>query len=192
MTATHFLHLARRLAVTAPLVVGAACASAGESNAGPAVGEAAPSFSVQAVTREGPVAAPVTLQEQRGKTVVLAFFPKARTPGCTTQMEAYRDQFATIFNGGKDVLLLAVSTDSDDTLVRWARESNFPFTFVSDADGVLAGKYGALGLGGMFDKRVLYVIDPGGKVSYKAAPFRQSSADAYTQLDAEIDRVATP
>jgi len=192
MTATHFLHLARRLAVTAPLVVGAACASAGESNAGPAVGEAAPSFSVQAVTREGPVASPITLEAQRGKTVVLAFFPKARTPGCTTQMEGYRDQFATIFNGGKDVLLLAVSTDSDDTLVRWARESNFPFTFVSDADGVLAGKYGALGLGGMFYKRVLYVIDPGGKVSYKAAPFRQSSADAYKQLDAEIDRVATP
>jgi len=192
MTATHFLHLARRLAVTAPLVVGAACASAGESNAGPAVGEAAPSFSVQAVTREGRVASPITLEAQRGKTVVLAFFPKARTPGCTTQMEGYRDQFATIFNGGKDVLLLAVSTDSDDTLVRWARESNFPFTFVSDADGVLAGKYGALGLGGMFDKRVLYVIDPGGKVSYKAAPFRQSSADAYKQLDAEIDRVATP
>lgn len=173
------------------MVVGSACASSGRADAGPAVGDTAPPFTVRAVTRDGPVVAPVTLEAQRGKTVVLAFFPKARTPGCTTQMEAYRDQFATIFNGGQDVVLLAVSTDSDATLVQWASESNFPFTFVSDADGALAGRYGALGLGGMFDKRVLYVIDPDGKVSYKAAPFRQSSADAYTQLDAEIDRVAT-
>lgn len=186
-----FAHPARRPAATVLLVLALGCATAGERAAPPEVGDVAPAFSVRGVTRDGAVAEPITLDAQRGRTVVLAFFPKARTPGCTTQMEAYRDQFATIFNGGKDVLLLAVSTDPDATLVQWAKESNFPFTFVSDADGVLAGKYGALGIGGLFDKRVLYVIDPDGRVSYKAAPFRQSSADAYTRLDAEIDRVAS-
>lgn len=166
------------------------CASAQKTGDGPAVGEVAPEFTVRALTRDGVLAAPISLAEQRGKTVVLAFFPKARTPGCTTQMEAYRDQFATIFNGGADVTLLAVSTDSEATLAAWAKEADFPFTFVSDPEGVLAAQYGALGIGGMFDKRVLYVVAPDGRVTYKAAPFRQSSADAYTQLDAEIDRAA--
>ena len=127
----------------------------------------------------------------KGKTVVIAFFPKARTPGCTTQMTAYRDRYAQLFHGGKDVVLLGVSTDSDAALIDWAKEAGFPFAFVSDADGTLGEAYGALSPGGLkFASRLLFVVGPDGRVAYTATPFRQNTEEAYTELGAAIDRAA--
>lgn len=158
---------------------------------GPAVGAVPPDFTVRPVTKDGPMAAPITLSKLHGKTVVIAFFPKARTPGCTTQMTAYRDQYPTLFHGGKDVVLLGVSTDSDTDLASWAKEAGFPFAFVSDAEGKIGKAYGALtALRFGFSKRLLFVVGPDGKVAYKATPFRQSSAEAYTELAQAIDKVA--
>lgn len=155
---------------------------------GPKVGDAAPAFSVRAVTKDGPMATPITLADQKGKTVILAFFPKARTRGCTVQMEAYRDRFATLFNGGENVTLIGVSTDPDTALIAWAKDAGFPFAFASDADGALGRAYAALDSGTTYAKRFLYVIGPDGKVSYKATPFRQSTEEAYSELDAAIDK----
>ncbi|MFN8668777.1 MAG: redoxin domain-containing protein [Gemmatimonadaceae bacterium] len=158
---------------------------------GPAIGSVPPDFTVRPVTKDGPMAAPITLSKLHGKTVVIAFFPKARTPGCTTQMTAYRDQYAALFHGGKDVVLLGVSTDSDADLTAWAREAHFPFAFVSDADGKIGKAYGALtALRFGFSKRLLFVVGPDGKVTYKATPFRQSSDEAYKELAQAIDKVA--
>ena len=61
-----------------------------------------------AVTAAGVNAKPFKLSEHKGETVVLAFFPKARTSGCTVQMESYRDKYAEMFNGGKKVTLVGV------------------------------------------------------------------------------------
>jgi len=156
---------------------------------GPAVGRVPPDFTVRPVTAEGRAAAPVTLSALKGKTVVIAFFPKARTPGCTTQMTAYRDRYAELFHGGKDVVLLAISTDGDDELIGWARDAHFPFAFVSDADGKIGKAYGALTpLRFGLSKRLLFVVGPDGTVQYKATPFRQSSEEAYTELAHAIDR----
>jgi peroxiredoxin len=52
-------------------------------------------------------------------------------------MEAYRDQYATLFNNGKKVVVLGISTDADTTLAAWAREGSFPFLFVSDSGQVI-------------------------------------------------------
>ena len=62
-----------------------------------AVGTPAPNFTMLGATRYGVLARPVQLRDFKGKTVVLAFFPKARTSGCTIQMQAYRDKYATLF-----------------------------------------------------------------------------------------------
>ncbi len=86
-----------------------------------AVGTAAPGFTLPSASAQGP-AGPVSLESLKGQTVVLAFFPRARTSGCTVQMDAYRDQYAKLF--GDNVKLLAVSTDADTTLAAWARERN--------------------------------------------------------------------
>ena len=129
--------LAALLLTAAPLGAQGAAASsqAGAAAAGPAVGEQAPDFSLTAVTRYGALAQPVHLADLRGQTVVLAFFYKARTKGLTVQMEAYRDQYATLFNNGQKVVVLAVSVDPDTALVSWARDESFPMLFASDPGG---------------------------------------------------------
>ena len=61
------------------------------------VGVMAPDFTLEGGTRYGILAEPVSLSDFRGKTVIIAFFPRARTRGCTIQMRAYRDQYPELF-----------------------------------------------------------------------------------------------
>ncbi len=149
------------------------------------VGDAAPDFTVTTVTSVGVEPKQFRLSEHRGETVVLAFFPKARTSGCTTQMEAYRDQYAQVFMGGKKVTLIGVSTDPDTALTSWARDAKFPFRFAADIDAAVGTAFGA-SAPGRGHKRHLYVIDPQGKIAYINTPFLQMSADAYTTLGTAI------
>ena len=58
-------------------------------------------------------------------------------------MEAYRDQYATIFNNGRGIVLVGISADADTTLAAWARESSFPMLFASDTSGHVGTLYGA-------------------------------------------------
>lgn len=148
-------------------------------------GDMAPDFTVTTVTADGITAKPFTLSEHRGETVVLAFFPKARTTGCTVQMESYRDKYAELFNGGKKVTLVGVSIDSDTALTSWARDAKFPFRFAADTDRKVGVAYGANN-GTTVHRRTLYVIDGSGKISYVAAPFQQMVQDAYSQLGQAI------
>jgi peroxiredoxin Q/BCP len=149
---------------------------------GPQVGEMAPDFTLPAATREGVRAAPVKLSELRGKTVVLAFFPSARTRGCTVQMEAYRDRYQELFKGGKDVVVLGVSSDADSTLASWAKEANFPMTFVSDVEHVAGRAYGTHRENAKTLARFLYVIGPDGRITHRMTPFNVMSEDAYAEL----------
>jgi len=105
-------------------------------------------------------------------------------------MNAYRDQYATVFHGGKDVVLLAVSTDTPETLASWAKEANYPFTFLSDPDGAVGKAYGAYAATYGVDNRNLFVVAPGGKIGYRAIPFREVDPTAYTALGAAIDSLA--
>ncbi|MGD8494557.1 MAG: redoxin domain-containing protein [Gemmatimonadales bacterium] len=108
-------------------------------------------------------------------------------------MEAYRDQYASIFNSGKDVTLLAISTDDPETLHDWADDADFPFVFASDPGAKVGQRYGAfrqLADGKFQDNRTVFVIDPDGVIRYVAAPFREIDPTAYRQLEAAIDDVA--
>lgn len=149
------------------------------------VGDVAPDFTVAAVTAAGLDAKPFKLSEHRGETIVLAFFPKARTSGCTMQMHAYRDKYKEMFKGGKKVLVVGVSIDEDSALTSWAKDDKMPFHFAADVDRKVGVAYGA-SMGTGYHKRFLYVIDPKGKISYVATPFRQASEDAYTELGAAV------
>lgn len=154
-----------------------------------AVGSVAPDFTIEAANASGVLAKPFKLSEHKGETVVLAFFPKARTTGCTTQMEAYRDQYKELMNGGNKVTLLGISTDADTALTSWSKDAKFPFNFGSDEDKSVGMKYGA-NTGRPVHSRVLYVIGPDGKIAYVAAPFKQLDAAAYTELGAAIDKAS--
>ena len=107
-------------------------------------------------------------------------------------MEAYRDQYATLFNGGRDVVLMGISVDPDTMLVNWAREADFPFLFVSDTGGVIGKLYGAFDAERTIDNRSLIVIGPDGRVAHEMRPFRQMAQNAYEELAAVIDRLSPP
>jgi len=149
------------------------------------VGDMAPDFSVTTVTSAGVEARKFKLSEHRGETVVLAFFPKARTSGCTTQMEAYRDQYSNLFLGGKKVALIGVSIDADTSLISWAKDAKFPFRFAADVDRAVGVAFGA-NTGTGYHKRHLYVIDPKGRIALINTPFLQMAADAYTNLGTAV------
>ena len=152
------------------------------------VGDPAPDFTVTTVTAAGTETKPFRLSEHRGEVVILAFFPQAGTSGCTTQMEGYRDRYATVFKDGRRVTLVGVSTDSDKELAEWAREKRFPFRFAADGDKIVAKAYGANSI--LWHKRHLYVIDPTGRIAYVTRPFRQMAEEAYTELGRAIDQAS--
>src|SRR4051812_34272739 len=106
-------------------------------------------------------------------------------------MDAYRDQYATLFHGGRGVKLLAVSVDPDTALASWARDRKYPFTLLSDVGGEVGRRYGAFDAGHGLDDRTLYVIGPDGTITYRAAPFEELDATAYTALAGAIEK-ATP
>jgi peroxiredoxin len=101
-------------------------------------------------------------------------------------MEAYRDQYAKLFNGGKGVVVIATSVDPDTTLASWAHDSSFPILFASDVGGAIGRAYGVYNPSLKLDTRAVFVIGPDGKITYRATPFHELSADAYTELAAAV------
>jgi peroxiredoxin Q/BCP len=134
--------------------------------------------------------APVSLSQFKGQTVIIAFFPKARTSGCTAQMTGYRDQWATLFNGGKGIQVIGISVDADTTQMDWAQEAHLPMMFASDAKGEVGKLYGAYTDGRPYENRLLYVVGPDGKIAWTAKPFKPMVADSYSELGTEIKKVA--
>ena len=154
----------------------------------PEVGATAPDFTLPGATRYGLLGTPVKLSDFRGKTVVLAFFPAARTRGCTVQMRAYRDQYSEVFNNGRNVVVIGISTDPIETLRSWAAEEDFPLIFASDTSQRVAGLYGAVGTSERASRN-LFVVDPQGRIAYRALPFREVDPTSYDALAAEVDKL---
>jgi peroxiredoxin Q/BCP len=172
---------AQQLAASAPVVA-----------PGPAVNDLAPDFTLAGATRYGVLKAPIKLSDYRGRTVVVAFFPKARTSGCTVQMEAYRDQYATLFNNGRNVVVIGISVDPDTTLASWARDEEFPQSFASDQDGSVGQLYGTYDPKNKIENRFLYVVRPDGRIAYVSKPFKVLTPSSYTDLAAIVDGLAPP
>ena len=99
-------------------------------------------------------------------------------------MEAYRDQYATLFNNGKKVAVIGISVDADTTQADWARESSFPNLFASDPDQTVAKQYGSAS--GKFDTRNVFIVGPDGKIAARILKFNVLSGDAYTELGKDV------
>jgi peroxiredoxin Q/BCP len=104
-------------------------------------------------------------------------------------MQAYRDQYATLFKNGRNVILLAISVDSDTALASWARDIELPFAMLSDPGSVAGKQYGAFSTRSNIDNRNLFVVGPDGKVAYRATPFREIDPTAYTELGEAIGKL---
>lgn len=127
-------------------------------------GDKAPEFALRASDKSL-----VKLSEQRGKNVVLLFFPFAFTGVCTKELCYMRDSLAEY--EGFDAQILAVSVDSPYTLAKWKQEERFNFPLLSDFNKTVSKKYDTLykefglGLKGV-SKRSAFVIDKEGTVRY--------------------------
>ena len=107
-------------------------------------------------------------------------------------MEAYRDQYATLFNNGRNVTVIGISVDPDTALASWAHDEEIPVAFASDPGGVVGQQYGAFDAKNKLDNRSLFVIRPDGRVAYIAKPFKVLTSSAYTELAAVVDSLAPP
>jgi peroxiredoxin Q/BCP len=104
-------------------------------------------------------------------------------------MNAYRDQYAQLFKGGKNVVLIAISADVDTAQQSWARDAEFPFLFASDTGSAVGKAYGAYLGRAKVDNRTLFIVGPDGKIAWRATPFREIDPTAYTELGAALDSV---
>lgn len=96
------------------------------------------------------------LSDFRGRRVVLFFFPKADTPGCTTQACGFRDRFPRIEAGNATVI--GLSPDKPKALAKWKAKENLPYTLVSDPDHAVAEAYGAWGEKAMYGKTYMGIL----------------------------------
>lgn len=96
------------------------------------------------------------LSDFRGRRVVLFFFPKADTPGCTTQACGFRDRFPRIEAGNATVI--GLSPDKPKALAKWKAKENLPYTLVSDPDHAVAEAYGAWGEKSMYGKTYMGIL----------------------------------
>ena len=101
-------------------------------------------------------------------------------------MEAYRDQYAKLFNSGRKVVVLAVSVDPDTTLASWARDLETPVLFASDVGQTVGKRYGSI-RGGV-DNRNLFVIDPAGRIAHRMTPFNELAQTSYEELEAAVKK----
>ena len=146
---THLL-TAALIALGATLSAQGAPVAPAPGSQSPNVGDVPPDFTLTGATRFGVLNHPVRLSDLKGETVVLAFFPKARSSGCTIQMKSYREKYAQLFHDGRHVTLIALSNDPADTLAAWAHDEDFNWVFLSDTGAAVGMKYGA-----NLDRRIL-------------------------------------
>ena len=130
----------------------------------PDVGDAAPGFELQ--NQDGET---VKLSDFAGRTVVLYFYPKADTPGCTTQACGIRDRSSEYEAAG--AVVLGVSPDEPEALRKFADKYDLPFTLLSDDGHRLAEAYGVWAEKSMYgrkywgNERTTFVIGGDGKIA---------------------------
>jgi peroxiredoxin len=101
-------------------------------------------------------------------------------------MNSYRDQYEQLFGKNTKVKVLAISIDVDTFTANWAKEANYPVTFVSDSGRTLGPLYNTLGAprgnNPPFFQRVLFVVGKDGRIAHVMRPFRELVQDSYDQL----------
>lgn len=123
------------------------------------VGDTAPNFTVKDT-----IGKTVTLSEYAGKTVVLYFYPKDDTPGCTKEACSFRDNYEQYLSQG--ITVFGVSLDDQLSHQQFTEKFNLPFPLLADVDGAIAKAYDVImeRNGTLYAQRVTYVIGGDGKI----------------------------
>ena len=142
------------------VVAGVAVRSfAADSGTMPEVGQSAPTFTLP--NQEG---TPVSLDTYKGKWVVLYFYPKDMTTGCTKEAHNFQNDLEKY--KAENAVILGVSVDSVDSHKQFCTKDSLTFTLLSDADKKVVKEYGSLGSFGpmIIANRNTFLIDPQGKI----------------------------
>jgi peroxiredoxin Q/BCP len=140
-----------------------------------ASGDAAPDFAL--LDQSGNT---VSLKSQKGKQVVLYFYPKDDTPGCTKEACGFRDSMARLTKAG--AVVIGVSLDGKEAHQKFISKYSLPFTLLSDEDATVAKAYGVYKQKNMYGKkywgieRSTFVIDEKGKIK---EVFRKVKVDGH-------------
>ncbi len=140
------------------------------------VGTKAPDF--EAVDQDGKT---VRLSDFKGKPVVLYFYPKDDTPGCTAEACNFRDKMDNFEKNG--IKVLGVSVDGDKSHKKFEQKYNLNFTLVSDSKKDISKKYGVLGERAA--SRVTYLLDHDGKIAYiypKVSP-KEHAVEVFNKIN---------
>jgi peroxiredoxin Q/BCP len=149
-------------------------------SASPSEGSSAPDFSLP--SQEG---SPVSLKDYRGKWVVLYFYPKDQTPGCSR--EAHNFQVDQPKYAERNAVVLGVSLDSVDSHKKFCAKEGLNFKLLADTDHKVTDSYGSLTNLGVvkFAARHTFLIDPTGKIAkaYTSVDPLKHSAEVLAELD---------
>jgi peroxiredoxin Q/BCP len=149
------------------------------------VGSVAPDFTLPSQAGEM-----VSLKDFLGrKSVVLFFYPKDDSPGCTREVCAFRDYFEEF--GKLDAEVIGISSDSVESHKRFALEHDLSFTILSDEGGNIRRLYGVPKTFGLFPGRVTYVIDREGVVRHVFASqlsVKKHVQEALTALRSDVSK----
>jgi peroxiredoxin Q/BCP len=150
------------------------------ASAAPGAGSSAPDF-----TLPSQESASVSLKDFRGSWVVLYFYPKDQTPGCTR--EAHNFQADQAKYSERHAVILGISVDSVDSHRKFCAKEGLNFKLLADRDGKVSGAYGSLTNLGVvkFAKRNTFLIDPNGKVvkAYAGVDPVRHSGEVLAALD---------
>ncbi len=141
----------------------------------PQVGDFAPDFTLPNETGE-----PVSLSQFRGKRVILYFYPKDDTPGCTSQACGFRDAYPVI--EAKNAVVIGISPDSTKSHAKFKTKHNLPFILLADEQHSVAEAYGVWSEKSMMGKKYMgiirshFVIDEEGRIAQ--AEVKVSPADS--------------
>lgn len=134
-----------------------------------------PTAGARGKVRAGDIAPGWTLPDKDGrmvrladligeKAVVLFFYPKANTGGCTAEACAFRDSYEAFKTAGAEVV--GISGDDQPALADWASRNKLPFLLLSDRDNAVRKRYGASAMLGLLPGRVTYIVDKHGVVRH--------------------------
>jgi peroxiredoxin Q/BCP len=113
---------------------------------------------------------PVTLSSLKGKPIVLFFYPRANTPGCTIEACGFRDQYAKLIRAGLTVL--GISPDTAKAQKKFQEKYDLPYTLLADADKDVAKLFDVLKEKNMYGKKVIgierttFLLAPDGKIAH--------------------------
>jgi thioredoxin-dependent peroxiredoxin len=155
-------------------------------SAGPEKGHTAPDFTLPWANKDGvgPAESPYQLWRDRGKVVVIAFYPRDFTPSCSAQFRSFTEQYQNLF--GPDVVVVGISSDPVESHGRFAASLGLPFRLLSDPHQRVARKYGSFDSSG-YPRRTVYVVGADGRVKYRNLHFDSDNPKHYSELGSAVN-----